>query len=47
MRLTGRRERRERTRESVMASAVRQRKQVNGKRDLKKLAGRKPSGIGR
>lgn len=38
---------REVLRDFAMAPGVRQRNQHNGKRDLKKLSGRKPSGMGR
>lgn len=40
-------ESREFTRDFAMAPGVRQRNQHNGKRDLKKLSGRKPLGMGR
>jgi len=40
-------ESREVLRDFAMAPGVRQRNQHNGKRDLKKLSGRKPSGMGR
>jgi len=40
-------ESREVPRDFAMAPGVRQRNQHNGKRELKKLSGRKPSGMGR